>query len=104
MVQEVVWTARARADLDAIHDYIARDSPQMARVFTERLLAAGRRLRQFPLSRRSVPEVHRKDVREVMVEPYRLIYRHRTGSDVVEMTVHHGARRLRRSDIDEAKP
>jgi len=27
----VIWSARARADLKAIHDYIAKDSPENAK-------------------------------------------------------------------------
>lgn len=92
MVQ-VVWTARARADLDAIYEYVARDSAQIARVFTERLLAAARQLRDFPLSGRIVPEKRRGDIREVLVRNYRIIYR--ASNELVEiLTVHHGARQL----------
>ncbi len=65
----------------------------MARVFTERLLAAAGRLREFPLSGRVVPEKRRDDVREVFVRNYRIVYR--VGADLVEiLTIHHGARLL----------
>jgi plasmid stabilization system protein ParE len=37
---KVTWSEPAVADLVAIHDYIARDSPHYAQRFVERLIAA----------------------------------------------------------------
>ena len=45
---QVSWTAQAHADLDAIHDLIARDSPHMAELFVRRLLESTRHLASFP--------------------------------------------------------
>jgi plasmid stabilization system protein ParE len=51
------------------------------------------RLSQFPRSGRIVPELGRDDIREVIVQSYRVIYRLR-GDEVEILTVHHSARRL----------
>lgn len=93
MVQ-VRWTRRALDDLDAIFAYIALDSPAIADAFARRIVASTRRLADFPLLGRMVPEANRADLREVLVRGYRVIYR--VKPDLVEvLTVQHGARQLR---------
>jgi toxin ParE1/3/4 len=52
----VAWSEPAVADLVAIHDYIARDSPQYRRRFVERLFAAVEPLESLPQLGRIVPE------------------------------------------------
>ena len=89
----VGWTAQALDDLEAVCLYIARDAPNIAQIFAARSFDAVDRLADFPLSGRVVPEVGRPEIREIIVNGYRIIYRH-TGDDVVILTVHHGARLL----------
>jgi plasmid stabilization system protein ParE len=91
-VGDVIWHPRAERDLEAIYDYIARDSPAMARAFIERIRTATEHLPRFPESGRIVPERKRGDVREVLVESYRVMYR-RKGQDIHVLMVRHGARR-----------
>ena len=55
---EVRWTAQAADDLQAVYDFIARDSPHYAQAIIEDILAAIDRLKQFPLIGRRVPKVH----------------------------------------------
>lgn len=71
----VRWTPQAADDLEAIHDFIARDSPHYARVTVEGILSAIDRLRQFPLLGRQVPESTQEDLRELIKPPYRIVYR-----------------------------
>jgi plasmid stabilization system protein ParE len=44
----IVWSAPAVADLEAIYDYIARDSPHYASRFVQRLISATEPLESFP--------------------------------------------------------
>ena len=89
----IYWTERARSDLRAIYEYIARDSRLYARRMVSRIKKAVQRLRRFPESGSYVPEWARQDVKEIYVGDYRIIYRLRT--DGVEiLTAFHGARRL----------
>lgn len=74
---EVRWTPQAADDLQAIHDFIARDSTRYARAEVERIVAAVDRLEVFPDSGRVVPEYDRADIREIIEPPYRLVYRRR---------------------------
>jgi toxin ParE1/3/4 len=70
----VTWSEPAVADLVAIHDYIARDSPHYAQRFVERLVAAVEPLESFPQLGRIVTEGDGRH-RELLVASYRIIYR-----------------------------
>jgi len=72
---EVRWTPQAADDLQAIYDFIARDSPHYAQLTVETILAAIDRLQQFPLMGRQIPERVRDDLRELIKPPYRIVYR-----------------------------
>jgi toxin ParE1/3/4 len=83
------------ADLTAIRDFIASDSPANAAAFVERLLEAIERLDFFPDRGRRVPEAPElPDVRELLIDPYRVIYRQR-GERVEIVMIIHGRRNLR---------
>jgi plasmid stabilization system protein ParE len=90
----VIWTRQAVEDVEAIKNYVARDSDRYARLLAERLVAAVSRLELFPQSGRVVPEVGDESLREVIYGNYRLVYRLQV--DLVEVvTVYHAARLLR---------
>ena len=90
---QVRWTPQAADDLDAIAEFIARDSPHFASLFVADILQTVERLIDFPESGRIVPEIGNKSIREVILGSYRIIYRRH--SEAVEiLTVHHGARLL----------
>jgi plasmid stabilization system protein ParE len=79
--------------------FIARDSPQLAATFADRVLRAADRLASYPRLGRTVPELGIENIREVIVGSYRVIYR--IGQDEVHLlTVHHGARLLNASKIE----
>ena len=71
----VHWTSQATDDLQAIYDFIARDSPHYAQLTVEEIILAVDRLVQFPLMGRVVPEHRRDDLRELIKPPYRIVYR-----------------------------
>jgi plasmid stabilization system protein ParE len=58
------WTPEAADDLEALRDFIARDSEHYAQLVVRRILATIDRLEQFLLSGRIPPEKTREDVRE----------------------------------------
>jgi plasmid stabilization system protein ParE len=88
------WTPHSIADLHAIYDHIAEDSPQNAANMVDRLTAREDQIIAQPRSGRMVPEVERDDVRELIEYPYRIIYR--IWSDRIDIvTVMHGAQILR---------
>ena len=88
---KLIWSPQALRDLENIRDYIAADSPRYAALVVERIVVQVERLSSFPESGRVVPERNSPDIREVIVAPYRLVYRLRPG--LVEIaTVFRGSR------------
>lgn len=96
MKAKLYWTPRALSDLRGIRNFIRQDSPHYASVVVGRILEAGERLEAFPESGREVPEFARPDLREVIVAPYRVVYRVASVSSLHVITVHHSARLLRK--------
>lgn len=92
-MSRVHWTPQASKDLDAIYQYVSRDSPGYAAILVARLIVAVDQLEQFIESGRVVPEVGDSTLRELIRGPYRLVYRIRQGHAQV-ITVHHAARPL----------
>jgi plasmid stabilization system protein ParE len=94
-VAEVIWTAPALEDLRQIHQFISKDSKQYAAITIRRLRGAAERLRKFPESGRSVPELLGSRYREVIGSPYRVIYRYAEEMNRVwVLAVVHGSRLL----------
>lgn len=91
----VVWTEEAADDLEAVRNYIARDSPHYATAVCADILEAVRQLETFPESGRVVPELKHEDLRELIRGSYRIVYRLRSLERVEILTIFHGARLLR---------
>lgn len=86
-------TAHARADLQEIHSHIAKDKPESARRFVERLRAKARKLAETPGMGRSRAEDLRPDLFSFPVGQYLLFYRRQPGG-IVLVRVLHGSRDL----------
>jgi len=89
----VSWARTAVEDLRHLEGYIAADSPFYARRLVDKILEASGQLHAFPRSGRKVPEADREEIRELIVQGYRIIYRV-TPSEVQILTVVHGSRDL----------
>ena len=87
---QIIWSSVAISDLDAIFDYIGRDSPAYAQLEIDRILLAVDRLQTFPLSGRVVPELERDDLREIILPKHRVVYQ-LIGENVEIATVHPNA-------------
>lgn len=87
----LVWSPLADAQVDDAFAYIAADDPTAALAWLERMLERVRSLADYPDSGRMVPELRREDVRELIVPPYRVMYR-RTADAVEIAAIRHGAR------------
>ena len=90
----LTWSPLALADWQAIVATIANDSPMYARKFGEKLRQAPKRLRRFPLSGWVVAEFGMPTLREILVSPYRIIYRVKPGN-VEVVAIVHGSRELK---------
>jgi len=95
----VVWSSLADEQVDEAVAFIAADRPVAASQWLERLLDQVRSLVAFPDSGRVVPELERDEVRELLVDPYRVVYRR--GTNLVEIvTVWHARRELPLDALD----
>jgi len=91
-VTKLIWSPRSLRDLESIRDYVAADSPRYATLVVARIIQGVERLASFPESGRVVPERSDPQLREVIVRPYRVVYRLRPG--VVEIATAFRASRL----------
>lgn len=75
MGKKVIVAPSARSDLHGIVREIASDAPERAAKFGEALLDHAEQAGVFPRSGRIVPEFGRDDLRELIHDPIRIIYR-----------------------------
>ena len=98
MAQRVIWSLEAAEDLEAIAEYIERDSPHYAVAVVEKITTLARSLPAYPRMGRKVPEFDRDDLRERFVYSYRVIYQIREEVIVVVNVIH--GRRLYPPETD----
>lgn len=92
------WSPQAADDLEAVRNFIERDSVHYAKLVVQRIVAAIEMLATSPQMGRVVPELRNPEVREIIVGAYRVVYRYRHG--IIEIaTIFHGARLFRENDI-----
>ena len=91
---EIVWTAPALQQLDAIAEYIALDNPAAASRLVQQVFAKVERLQQFPDSGRIPLELPHSIYREVILPPCRIFYR-QTGEQVLILHIMRDEQQLR---------
>ena len=94
---EITLAEAAYADLVQIEEYIAQDSPTIARRFVLQVFNKLEQLRSFPNSGKIVPEFGRSQIREIRIKRYRIVYHLTAPDSITVLRVIHGARLL---DID----
>jgi len=86
--RRVVWSEGARLELEQAIDHIAREHPLSASGVLGRVLGAARSLGTLAERGRTVPEWDDPAVRELLVDPFRLIYKVRRGEVDVLACIH----------------
>lgn len=95
----IEWSQRARSDIRDLKAYIAKDSPYYAQRFIERVIASVEKLEEFPKIGRPVPEAEgHDDVRELIYQGYRIIYR-TLPERIFIVTILHGSRDLAGNEV-----
>ncbi len=84
----VIWTPRARADLKAIHDYIAKDSRANAQRVAREILRKADTLTEPPHPGRKVPELNDPGLREIPAYSWRIVYHLRNGTVFIVTLIH----------------
>ncbi len=91
----VVWSEEVLDDIDALADYIARDSVFYAQQVVDAILGLGDSLATQPARGRVVPELNDAAIRELFVYSYRMLYEIREDEQEIHLlAVLHGKRLL----------
>ena len=98
---KIQWSPLALERMGEISDYIARESPMAAERWVHSIFGRVEQIKDFSKSGRSVPEIGRKDIRELVIANYRIIYRLEP-TVVSILTVRHSRQVLPTEDIDDA--
>ena len=72
---KVLLVPAARDDLEDITGHISKDNEQAAERFGNELINRTLSLAQFPQMERIVPEIDDPEIREIIHNPYRIVYR-----------------------------
>jgi addiction module RelE/StbE family toxin len=100
-MRKLIWTYPAVDDLQAISDYIGKDSEYYASIFIGELIQSVEKLIEFPEIGRKVPEYQRKDIRELIVQSYRIIYQIEDNRILILTVVHDRRELLKLMETEE---
>jgi toxin ParE1/3/4 len=88
MARALVWSPEAIEDIEAIAEYIERNSPWYAKAVVSKLVETAESILEYPQLGRMVPELADSNIRELLVHRYRLIYRLEEKRAVVAAIIH----------------
>ena len=92
---EIVWSPSSVKDINAIAEYIAKDSLMAAKNMVELFFQKAEILSRFPHYGKQVPETKNSFLREILVGRYRIIYEVFSEDQINILTVHHQSRLLK---------
>ena len=95
---KIIWSPLAIERITEIAQYIAQDSPAASQKWVENIFSKVERLQLSPASGRIVPEVNRKEIKEIIFGNYRIVYRTAT-QNISILTVRHGRQILPADEI-----
>lgn len=98
-MDEIKWTFQSIEDIDNIAEYIAKDSMKYAMIQVEDFFESVPILQENPKAGRIVGELGDKNVRELIVGLYRVIYHIKSQSQIDILTVYHSSRLLKRKTL-----
>lgn len=74
-VEKIIWTEDGIKSFENVIQYISGDSCYYAANFAKRILFSIERLNDFPYSGRIVPEYNIPEIREIIYQNYRIVYK-----------------------------
>lgn len=81
-----------------IATYIALDKPSVAIEWAENIFNSVNQLKEFPDSGRIVPEIKRKEIRELVLKNYRVIYKVKS-KEILILVVKSYRQKLKNDDV-----
>ena len=94
----VRWTPLAIERLSEIVEYISIDNPNAATRWAEEVFEKVKRLEKYPESGRVLPKFNKSDLREIVFNNYRIIYR-LDRKQIAVLTVKHGRQVIKKEDL-----
>ena len=88
MEYRVTWSPEAVEDLESIAEYIERDSLFYAQSVVSQILSISRKIKEFPLIGRVLPEIGDENIRERFIYSYRLVYKIEQGRILIVAVIH----------------
>lgn len=98
---KIQWSPLAVERIGEISDYIAQDSPMAVERWVLSIFDRIEQIKDFSKNGRAVPEINRKDIRELILAIYRIIYRIEPKTIPI-LTVRHCRQILPDEDIENA--
>jgi len=95
---KIIWSPLAIDRTTEIAKYIAQDNPSAAQNWIGSIFSRVEQLQSLPESGRMVPELCRKEIRELIYGNYRIIYRI-DAENIFILTVRHGRQILPNDEI-----
>jgi toxin ParE1/3/4 len=89
----VIWSEPAKKSLKSIFYFISEDSNYYAKEVVDTIVGKSDYLQEFPDIGRIVPELNTKNIRELIVYSYRLIYEI-VGTDIHILALIHGKQKF----------
>ncbi len=91
---KIEWSEEGLKRFQQILEYIEEDSPQNATKVANTIWNRIQQLKEFPELGRMVPEFNRKDLRELIVYNFRIVYRVKSQDNLEIVGIHHSAQIL----------
>jgi addiction module RelE/StbE family toxin len=95
---KIIWSPLAVEQVQDIATYIALDKPSVAIEWTDKIFNSVNQLKEFPDSGRIVPEIKRKEIRELVLKNYRVIYKVKP-KEILILVVKNYHQKLKNDDV-----
>ena len=96
---KIIWPPLAIDRVAEVAEYISKDKPSAAKKWVDELFQKVETLKSSPELGRIVPELARKEIRELIFGNYRIIYRHEK-TEISILTVRYGNQILPLEEIE----
>ncbi|HHJ34962.1 MAG TPA: type II toxin-antitoxin system RelE/ParE family toxin [Gammaproteobacteria bacterium] len=95
---KIIWSPLAVEQVQDIAAYIALDKPSVAIEWAEKIFNSVNQLIEFPDSGRIVPEIKRKEIRELVLKNHRIIYKVKS-KEILILVVKYYHQILKKDDV-----
>lgn len=87
-VEKIIWTEDGIGSFEEVVQYISKDSVYYASNFAKKIWLSIERLKVFPYMGRVVPEYSNPDIRELIYQNYRIVYKISNNVVYIALVIH----------------